>query len=272
MTLRDVFEHCLTELNKVQAPPLLLKDFIYWFNKATQQYFNTQYNLFEINQQLTDNLRVLQNTVAINPTPSNGAVFGQSYDCPLPEDYVHILNCICEFIDTNPDKACEGSSTVFHQGANRLDSNKWPQVITNAYNKPSVKRPYYYLTNIQNPNKDINYLPDSEKDMVTTNGSEKRYGNSTQPTMQIKCGNDKRYRLNKVFVEYLRAPEYLSIDQELLDNISDESQVIEYPDYVIYEIINQLVALIQENEGNPRLQSYIPVNKTVDVSATIPQK
>lgn len=90
--------------------------------------------------------------------------------------------------------------------------------------------------------------------------------------MQIKCGNDKRYRLNKVFVEYLRAPEYLSIDQELLDNISDESQVIEYPDYVIYEIINQLVALIQENEMNPRLQSYIPVNKTVDVSATIPQK
>lgn len=90
--------------------------------------------------------------------------------------------------------------------------------------------------------------------------------------MQIKCGNDKRYRLNKVFVEYLRAPEYLSIDQELLDNISDESQVIEYPDYVIYEIINQLVALIQENEMNPRLQSYIPVNKTVDVSATMPQK
>jgi hypothetical protein len=34
MSIRDAYEHCLIELNKVQAPSLLLDDFVYFFNKA----------------------------------------------------------------------------------------------------------------------------------------------------------------------------------------------------------------------------------------------
>ena len=34
MSIRDCFENCLIELNKVQAPALLIDDFIYLFNKA----------------------------------------------------------------------------------------------------------------------------------------------------------------------------------------------------------------------------------------------
>jgi hypothetical protein len=59
MSIRDAFENCLVELNKVQAPSLLLDDFVYLFNKAVQQYINARYNLFETKQQLTDDLRVL---------------------------------------------------------------------------------------------------------------------------------------------------------------------------------------------------------------------
>ena len=47
MSIRDAFENCLVELNKVQAPSLLLDDFIYLFNKSVQQYINIRYNLFE---------------------------------------------------------------------------------------------------------------------------------------------------------------------------------------------------------------------------------
>ena len=47
MTIRDAFENCLIELNKVQAPTLLIGDFIYFFNKAIQQYVNERYMLFE---------------------------------------------------------------------------------------------------------------------------------------------------------------------------------------------------------------------------------
>lgn len=49
MTLREAYEATLVELNKVQAPSLLLDDFNYLFNKAIQKYFNKRYSLFEVN-------------------------------------------------------------------------------------------------------------------------------------------------------------------------------------------------------------------------------
>lgn len=271
MTIRDVFEHCLIELNKVQAPPLLLADFIYLFNKAIQQYYNKRYTLFEFNQQLTDDLRVLQKTIKIFPTTAEGPVFGQSYDCPLPDDYVHILNCICEFVDHNPDKKCDGNESVFQQGANKLTSNQWPTVINNAYMRPSVKRPYYYIINLEDPEKGM--IPDSQKNELVISGSEKRYGNATKPIMQIKCGNDPRYTLRCVYVEYLRAPEHLSLNQEQLDAYADTTQVLEFPDYVIYQIIDQLVAVVLENTSNPRIQTHTVVNTSIqDLASSSAQK
>jgi hypothetical protein len=96
MSIRDAFENCLVELNKVQAPSLLLDDFVYLFNKAVQQYINIRYNLFETKQQLTDDLRVLLKTHKEVLSPG---VIG-TFDGPtigLPSDYMHILNCICTF-------------------------------------------------------------------------------------------------------------------------------------------------------------------------------
>lgn len=264
MTLRDVYEAVLIELNKVQAPSLLVKDFVYLYNKATQEYFNKRYNLFEVNQQLTDDLRVLTKTVKLFPVKETGDVFGQSYRCDLPFNYVHILNCICEFEDRKPTKACDDGSTVFQQGANKLDTNQWSSVINNYYMRPSVKQPYYYIINIQDPNKAG--IADSVKMNDVLNGTEKRYGNSVQPTMQIKCGNDLRYDLRCIYVDYLRAPEYLSLDQDILDKVTDNSQVVEFPDYVIYEIINQIVALVMENTQNPRVQTF------PQISMSVPQK
>ena len=49
-TIRQCFEACLVELDKVQAPSLLLEDFNYLFNKAIQKYYNRRYSLFESNQ------------------------------------------------------------------------------------------------------------------------------------------------------------------------------------------------------------------------------
>jgi predicted nucleic acid-binding protein len=49
----------------------------------------------------------------------------------------------------------------------------------------------------------------------------------------------------------------------MLDNITDESQIIEFPDYVIYEIINQIVKLVLENSSNPRIQTNPVVSKSI---------
>ena len=81
--------------------------------------------------------------------------------------------------------------------------------------------------------------------------------------MQIKCGDDPRYQLTAVYIDYLRAPEYLTLDQDILDSVTDTSQVIEFPDYVVYEIINEIVKLVMENGQNPRIQTNPQVNQTV---------
>ena len=113
MTARQVWEGMLTELSKVNAPSMLLQDFNYFFNKAINQYINKRYNIYDINQQTTDDLRVLKATAMLDPvltteyyggsaeadlhqyTAGDSKLFGATYEVILPNDYLHMLNCIC---------------------------------------------------------------------------------------------------------------------------------------------------------------------------------
>lgn len=261
MSIRDCYENILIELNKVQAPSLLLNDFVYLFNKGVQEYYNEKYNLFETKQQLTDDLRVLTRTKKLIPTVQTGGdVFGKSYRTVLPDDYVHILNCICEFKDNRP--RCEVDAQ-FQQGANKLNTNQWSHVINNYYLKPSVKNPYYYIINIEDPTQSNKAVRDDDKKLIANLGNDVRYGNSVMPIMQIKCGNDPRYTLEAVYIDYLRAPKYYSLNEDLLDSIQDNSQILEFPDYVTYEIINRIVMLVMENAKDQRVQTHAAVNKTI---------
>lgn len=263
MSIRDAFENCLVELNKVQAPSLLLDDFVYLFNKAVQQYINIRYNLFETKQQLTDDLRVLLKT---HKEVLNPSVIG-TFDGPtigLPSDYIHMLNCICTFTQTKGNKC--GNSKTITKGANKMDTTQWSHVIENYYMKPSVKQPYYYIMNISDPKLDASLShkdEDKDQNASQTSNQYKRYGNSTIPTMQIKYGDDPNYKLTEVRIDYLRAPYYYTLTQDQLDDIQDQSMIIEFPDYVVYEIINTLVKLILENGGNPRIQTHMGVNQSI---------
>lgn len=67
MTARQVFESTLIELSKIQAPSLKLYEFNYLFNKAINQYINKVYNVYDLNQQTTDDLRVLKATAFLTP-------------------------------------------------------------------------------------------------------------------------------------------------------------------------------------------------------------
>lgn len=62
MTERQLYDNVLSELNKVEAPSMLLEDFIYFANKGVQQYVNKVYNRYDVNQQSTDDLRALKAT------------------------------------------------------------------------------------------------------------------------------------------------------------------------------------------------------------------
>lgn len=258
MTVREAFENCLIELNKVQAPALLVDDFIYLFNKTIQKYINKRYNEFEKTQQLTDDLRVLLRTVEIKlgtgltNSSKKPNVFGTNFTCELPDDYLHILNCICRF-KHGKDK-CSEEDYYIEIGANKLGTNEWSHVIDNYYMKPSERRPYYYINNISDPAP--NGVIGNRSDKTVGN----RYGNSSIPVMQIKCGNGN---LQSVFVDYLRAPKYYSLNQDQLDDVIDQTEILEFPDYVNYEIINELVTLMLENGKDPRLQSFIGTQSSI---------
>jgi hypothetical protein len=103
MTARELYEGVLIELNKENAPNILLEDFNYFANKAVNNYVNKRYNIYDINQQTTDDLRVLKATALLKPKQVNdysglsmaGSNAMATYEVVMPSDYLHILNCIC---------------------------------------------------------------------------------------------------------------------------------------------------------------------------------
>lgn len=163
MTAKQAYNAVLIELNKLQAPSILLEDYVYLFNKAINQYINKKYNLYDVNQQSTDDLRVLKATCVLNPVIatdySDGLseddreimekIYGATYEVNLPDDYLHVLNCVCVFKQvSNKSYNCYSPGGVYSFAASRLTADMWGQVINNFYMKPSYRRPYYYIHNI----------------------------------------------------------------------------------------------------------------------------
>lgn len=379
MTAIQLYEAVLIELNKVQAPSLSLPDFIYFFNKATQQYVNETYNSYEINQQRVDDLRVVRGSAQLaleRVVPAGNAnLYSSVYQTYLPDDYLHILNCIVEFQVTHSTK-CRTDNQLVYYGAKRLTSDASPQVINNFYLKPSYKNPYFYINNIssvdtlsgsEDLNKidslatrfkiscsgpmltqntqilvtdlnetitlptsgqsnllsayryllklknqvlpasdsvgitmrlyaglkveliddnnlyismlgtdfvitqsDINItiVEDGNTDFLLKKESYVRYGNKSRARMEIRYGQTNVQAVpTSVFVDYLKTPQQISLTEDQINDIEDNSQMIEFPDYVIYEVINRLVKLVLENSGNPRVQTQYAVNQTIPTMA-----
>ena len=105
MTERELLKNALIETNKLEAPALLLDDYLYFINKAVQQYTNEVYNSYETSQQTTDDLRVLKRTAVLTLEDGGDPILPEedhSFFCYLPTDYLHILNCVVGFEKTQP--------------------------------------------------------------------------------------------------------------------------------------------------------------------------
>ena len=261
MTIRDAYQSVLIELNKVQAPSILIDDFIYYFNKAIQEYFNKRYNVFETDQQATDDLSRLNRIAELTPVKKNDIVYKTLWECELPNDYVHILNCTCVF--NKPKDLC-GDCTTFFQGANKLDTSQASQVLTNYYMKPSTSRPYYYIIYKDDPYNNKTNMPSNQQKLEESD-KYVRYGNSTKPIMQILCGNKIDQPLIKVQIAYLTAPRYVTLDQSELDAYEDKTPILEFQDYVVNEIIKEVVKMVLENSKDNRIQTFTPINQSVPV-------
>lgn len=323
MTARQVWEGMLTELSKVNAPSMLLQDFNYFFNKAINQYINKRYNIYDISQQTTDDLRVLKATTVLEPESiantisgvdtsdwkaGNASLFGATYEVYLPLDYLHMLNCICVYKLKKRFK-CYNEGDYVQFAAKRLTADSWSVVVNDYYNRPLPERPYYYIHNVNtsvqlptNPvadttaaldtktigtdaGKDYNVQPGEAPALSTgpssnlprtinlqkiTNKSvvEKeagvRYGNPSPVRCEIRYGKDNSvFELQSVVIDYIKAPQTIRLTQEQVDLTEDTSQIMEFPDYVCQEIINELTMLVMENTADPRLQTNTVVTQSI---------
>lgn len=344
---------------------MLLQDFNYFFNKAINQYINKRYNIYDISQQTTDDLRVLKSTAILTPTIVNAygtiqdsdlakysagsaKMFGATYETIMPTDYLHLLNCVCIY-RVNSDFKCYNKGDYVQFSAKRLTADAWSVIINDYYNRPLPWRPYYYIHNVNtsetvptNPLTSTNkngtdisdkyevgssitryYLtqdhelmnagdevyvfegkvytsadyteqlhgvsvdslrsevepspnksnfprtlflgtPANRSVSVVERDTATRYGNASNVRMEIRYGSDNSiFTLEKVFVDYIKAPQVIRLTQEQVNLTEDTSQIMEFPDYVCQEIINELTTLVMENTADPRLQTHIPVTTTI---------
>lgn len=372
MTARQVFESTLIELSKTQAPSLKLYEFNYLFNKAINQYINKVYNVYDINQQTTDDLRVLKATAFLTPhkvelnkdnadsaikntsavtgnrdqakqdsttTAYSGqatsylskahrsiqSLHGATYEVFLPIDYLHMLNCVCIYYVAKT-KDCWDAGSYIEIPATRLTADSWSSIITDIYNRPSPMKPYYYIHNLNQSqkiptdprtsatigsgleeigidmasfpyqvthadggewtNNDINAGTTGGTDISSQNSNfqrtykfgtedsdrislvEKpiaaRIGNTSNVRCEIRYGkDDSLFQLAEVQVDYVKCPQFIRLTQEQIDLTEDTSQIMEFPDYVNQEIINELVHLVMERINDPRLSNNMQMTQSI---------
>ena len=135
MTARQVYEAILIELHKEHAPNIFLEDFNYLFNKAINQYVNKRYNIYDVNQQTTDDLRVLKASAVLPVHKCDNKYqvddgldlldfLGATYEVVLPSDYLHILNCICIY-KVNQTNKCYDKDRPWRCPATRLTADAY---------------------------------------------------------------------------------------------------------------------------------------------------
>ena len=195
-----------------------------------------------------------------------------------------MLNCIAEFTgsDSNKSRCGNGVQRTITSTCQRLTADLYAGIINNYYMKPSHKKPYYYIINrnekdqpvtnpvMDNEIKEGSYRPnyikteDGKYRFYALKEPYKRIVNQSSVNLEIHSG-DSNWSLNNVYITYVKAPMYVSMTQDDVLLPEDNTQTLEFPDYVCYEIINIVTRLLLENAGDPRLQTNVPINQTIAV-------
>lgn len=309
MSIRELYEYALIEMNKVEAPSLLLEDYNYFINKAVQQYINKVYNRYDINQQSSDDLRVLKATAEVklekkawnrlfdNDEKTSRRKAGNKekfiYEATLPADYVHILNCIVDF-RVKKNFKCYRAGDYVEFAARRLTADLASGILQNVYMKPDYKRPYFYIHNLNSSTKsDLNSpgniksalvegtdvtkkydynttSPELDGGIITSTDRESvnpegnRVANTSDVRIEIRFGDDDSvFEPEYIYVDYIKAPMFIRLTYDDIVSTEDNTRVLEFPDYVCYEIVNEFVKLLMENASDPRLQTNCAINQTI---------
>ena len=91
-----------------------------------------------------------------------------------------------------------------------------------------------------------------------------RVANPSNVRCEIRYGkDDSLFQLVEVQIDYVKSPQFIRLTQEQIDLTEDTSQIMEFPDYVNQEIINELVHLVMEHSNDPRLANNMQMTNTI---------
>ncbi|MCD8210341.1 MAG: hypothetical protein LUC37_02225 [Prevotella sp.] len=182
------------------------------------------------------------------------------YTRPLPERpyyYIHNVNTQTN-VSTNP---YDGESTLPNAEGTDVNNEEGYTYKIDSTTKEGTGK-----SNLPRKIK-IEDLIGGSKEVSTVNSekdSSYRYGNPSKIRCEIRYGQDDSvFKLKKVMIDYLKVPQYIRLTQEQVNLTKDTSAIMEFPDYVCQEIINELKMIVQENSADPRLQTSLAVSQSI---------
>lgn len=174
-----------------------------------------------------------------------------------------------DFIQTNEDSV-ESDETTFSlkigTDVNDIDKNlpNYHPNIDETTDETTYGTDAHGKDIVQGSGMPTSILTNSGEISNVERGQGIRYGNVSQVRLEIRYGTDNQvFELEKVYVDYIKAPQNIRLTQQEIDLTEDTSQMLEYPDYVCQEIINELIHLIMENISDQRLQTHPVVTQSI---------
>jgi hypothetical protein len=342
MTVRDIYEATLVEINKENAQTFTTEEFNYVVNKSALALINEKYNFSETNQQLSDDLRVFiknqtysitdtlpidtapldptvatfnpitsyyisgtgttvtlsttrdlianvstirfgelpteyvvgtltETTAVISPSlvtvpgvgdrvyikvnpitiPDNTTTTARTVDINFSSsDYLHLISCRITWKTRRPVQDLV-SHLVF--AAKRLSYDMLNAIQNNTYLKPAPNRPYFQ-----------EFSNSSSRGIIPYSGATyKAYQN--KPKMRIHVGSkNAAMELRTIDFDYLKMPEKITIyDEDIFSALVDTSQVLEFPDYMLNEMVKRCTIYLLEKSSDPRIQTQPAFNQEI---------
>lgn len=241
MRRTELYDAILYEMNKVEAPSLLLEGMNYFIKKGIQMYVNKKYNIFSMSQQTDDDLQWLYKTVTVpitGLTQLNPSDFARINLNDAVEDYMHTLSVQVN-IRFGQNYKCYRQNEEQAFPAKRITADSYNFIMHNEYMRPAYNRPYYMTL-------------DADRKL---------------PELRLWLGRitpTSVYQPTAVHLHYLKRPQDIIYTDELLSNPGGDLDIdVEFPDYVALEIIREIVLIIQENASDPRTSSTYQVSQSI---------
>ena len=196
------------------------------------------------------------------------SIINDYYNRPLPERpyfYIHNVNTSSEYPYNPVTTTIEDNKVVNETGTDMkgyydVGVGKSLDKIGGSPDKVNPGQTHGTNFNRVINIKDVSPGKSSTVERMAAN----RFGNPSAIRCEIRYGRDNSvYKLVHVMIDYIKTPQYIRLTQTQVDLTEDTSQIIEFPDYVCQEIINELVMLVMENSADPRLQTHIPVTQSI---------